>query len=112
MTDLIHIEKDGVIISIYGDWEFVNSSEAETIEKAGYGFSDGEEPNNIKINDAADFVGIVAHLMQQTGGILIHKSKAVYIIDMKDTIGGRLNSNARIKYDGKEMLFKDIQYPR
>ena len=109
MADLNHIERDGVIISIYGDWKFVNSSEAETIEEAGYGFSDGNKPNNMEINNAADFVGIVAHLMQQTGGFLSYKSKAVSLIDMKDTCGGRLNLNARLNYDGKEILFKDLQ---
>jgi len=109
MTELIHVERDGVIISIYGDWEFVNSPEAETIEDAGYGFSDGENPNNLVINDAADFIGIVAHLIQQTGGLLFHKSKAVSLIEIADTAGGRLNLNARLNYDGKEILFKDIK---
>ena len=109
MTKLTHVKRDGVIVSIYGDWEFVNSSEAETIEEAGYGFSDGKEPNNLEINDAADFVGIVAHLIQQTGGFLTHKSKAVSLIDLKDTGGGRLNLNARLKHDGKEVLFKNIK---
>jgi hypothetical protein len=109
MTELIHVERNGVIVSIFGDWEFVNSGGTETIEEAGYGFSDGDKPNNIEINNAADFVGVVAHLIQQTGGFLIHKSKAVSLIDMKDTGGGRLNLNARVKYDGNEMLFKDIK---
>jgi len=45
-------------VSIYGDWEFIHSSEVETIEEAGYGFSDGDEPNNLEINSSADFVGI------------------------------------------------------
>lgn len=109
MTDLIHVEKDGVIVSIYGDWKFVNPPEAETIEEAGYGFSDGEEPNNVEINDAADFLGVAAHLIQQSGGFLFHKSKPVTLIDMKDTSGSRLNLNARLNYDGKEILFKDLQ---
>ena len=30
-------------------------------------------------------------------------------IDMKDTDGGRINLNARLKYDGKEILFRDIR---
>jgi len=109
MTKLTHVKRDGVIVSIYGDWKFINSSEAETIEEAGYGFSDGGEPNNLEINDAADFVGIVAHLIQQTGGFLTYKSKAVSLIDMNDTGGGRLKLNARLEYDGKEMLFENIK---
>ncbi len=34
--------------------------------------------------------------------------KAVSLIDIADTAGGRLNLNARLKYDGEIMLFKDI----
>jgi len=109
MIKLIHVERGEAIASLYGEWEFIHSSEAETIEEAGYGFSDGEEPNNLEINDAADFVGIVAHIMQQTGGFLFHKSKAVSLIDMEDTGGGRLNLNAKLNYDGKKILFKNIK---
>ena len=107
MTKLTHVKRDGAIISKYGDWEFINSG-IETIEDAGYGFSDGETPNNVEINDTADFVGIVAHLIQQTGGHLFYKNKEVEMMDIKDTSGSRLNLNARLKYDGIEMLFNEI----
>jgi len=107
--ELRHIKRpDGKIQSTWNNWKYVDDHQADTIEEMSYGFSDGEEPNNIPIHTDNDFVGIVAHMLQQLGGELSHCGNIVKMTSMEDTSGGPLSDDAIVLYDGVPTIFKNI----
>lgn len=77
------------VLSTYNDFVFNNGSNCEDIVAAGYGFSNGDEPNDA-VYSAASYLGQVFHLMQQVGGKLCYRGIEVRATRMEQTTGGEI----------------------
>jgi hypothetical protein len=99
----------GVSVFFGEDWEYKMPSQVETTEMAHQAYLSMEklEKGDIFL-DVYQFLGYTFHLIQQTGGMLLHKESEVLVLDIKCTDGSPFEDSTLLMKDGYTVRLSDL----
>ena len=103
-----HYEEGGVVVSECFDFKHYNSGDADSVEVAAAGYTNADET---PVTGLYDFLAATFHLIQQTGGTLRYRDRAVGASHMGQTGGAGfspIDDNSTLEVDGVLMSLNDI----